>query len=123
VVNSIKSIFARYGVPEVVISDNGPQYSSREFRVFSDKWGIHHYTSSPHHPRGNGVAEAAVKVAKSILKKSEDPYIALMEHRNTPDVSGYSASQKLTTQNNDTNENLATGVESCANPGHYSVSH
>ena len=69
----MKKIFARQGVFEVVISDNGPQYASKEFKEFSESWNFHHYTSSPHHPKGNGTAEAAVKQAKRILKMSRDP--------------------------------------------------
>ena len=81
----MKKIFARQGVPEVVISDNGPQYASKEFKEFSKSWNFHHYTSSPHHPKGNGTAEAAVKQAKRILKMSQDPWMAILEQRNTPD--------------------------------------
>ena len=81
----MKKIFARQGVPEVVISDNGPQYASKEFKEFSESWNFHHYTSSPHHPKGNGTAEAAVKQAKRILKMSHDPWMAILEQRNTPD--------------------------------------
>ena len=81
----IKKIFAWQGVPEVVISDNGPQYASKEFKEFSEKWNFHHYTSSPHHPKGNGTGEVAVKQAKRILKMSQDPWMAILEQRNTPD--------------------------------------
>ena len=34
VIQSLKVIFARHGIPDVVVSDNGPQYSSDEFRKF-----------------------------------------------------------------------------------------
>ena len=71
--------------PEVVISDNGPKNVSKEFKEFSESWNFHHYTSSPHHPKGNGTAEAAVKQAKRILKMSLDPWMAILEQRNTPD--------------------------------------
>ena len=81
----MKKIFARQGVPEVVISDNGRQYASKEFKEFSESWNFHHYTSSPHHLKGNGTAEAAVKQAKRILKMSHDPWMAILEQRNTPD--------------------------------------
>ena len=54
----MKTIFPRQGFPEVVISDNGPQHASKEFNEFSKSWNFHHYTSSPHHPKGNGTAEA-----------------------------------------------------------------
>ena len=55
----MKKIFAQQQVPEVVISDNGPKNVSKEFKEFSESWNFHHYTSSPHHPKGNGTAEAA----------------------------------------------------------------
>ena len=54
--------------------------------------------SSPYHSRGNGKAESAVKTAKNVLKKSreEDPYIALLAYRNTPQQGHvYSPAQKL----------------------------
>ena len=81
----MKKIFARQGVPEVVISHNGPQYASKELKEFSRSWNFHHYTSSPHHPKGNDTAEAALKQAKRILKMSHDPWMAILEQRNTPD--------------------------------------
>ena len=81
----MKKIFARLGVPEVVISDNGPQYACKEFKAFSKSWNFHHYTSSPHHPKGNDTAEAALKQAKRILKMSHDPWMAILEQRNTPE--------------------------------------
>jgi hypothetical protein len=74
-----------HGVPEFVISDNGPQYSSCEYRKFSDEWNFQHHTSSPHYPKRNGTAEAAVKQAKRIFKMSKDPWLAILEQRNTPE--------------------------------------
>ena len=81
----MKKIFPRQGFPEVVISDNGPQYACKELKEFSKSWNFHHYTSSPHHPKGNGTAEDALKQAKRILKVIHDPWIAILEQRNTPD--------------------------------------
>ena len=69
----------------MVISDNVPQYASKEFKEFSESWNFHHYNSSPHHLKGNGTAEAAVKQAKRILKMSYDHWMAILEQRNTPD--------------------------------------
>ena len=48
VIQHIKSIFARHGIPEIVISDNGPQYSSEEFHQFSTTWDL--YTRHYHLP-------------------------------------------------------------------------
>lgn len=79
-IRSFKAIFAKFGIPEVVFSDNGTQYSSNEFARFSEYWGFMHDTSSPHHPSGNGEAERAVQT----VKKEQDPFLALLNYRNTP---------------------------------------
>ena len=80
----MKSIFARLGIPETVFSDNGPPYNSHEYLQFSKNYNFTINTSSPDYPQSNGKVEAAVKAAKAILKKSTDPYIALMEYRASP---------------------------------------
>ena len=56
----MKSIFAIYGFPQNIISDNGRHYSYSEFRDFAIAYTFKHIMSSPKHPRGNGVAERAV---------------------------------------------------------------
>ena len=50
VITALKSQFARYGDPSVVVSDNGPCYSSEEFKQFSQEWGFHHVMDSPGYP-------------------------------------------------------------------------
>ena len=74
VVVHMKSIFACHGIPEILISDNGPQYSSREFSEFAKAYEFCHVTSSPYHPQGNWEAERVVGTVKSLLKKEDDPY-------------------------------------------------
>ena len=64
VIKEMSSIFTICGIPHVVVSDNGPQYSSREFKDFAEEWGLTHVTSSLLHPQANGEAEMAVKMAK-----------------------------------------------------------
>ena len=87
-INKLKQIFARWGIPRELVSDNGPQLVSVEFETFLKEWGITHKTSDPMYPKGNGKAESAVKTIKNMLKKceegGEDPYKALLELRNTP---------------------------------------
>ena len=53
---SLKGMFSRYGAPDIVISDNGPQFSLVVFKEFAKKWGFKHITSSPHYPQSNGKA-------------------------------------------------------------------
>ena len=77
-------IFARHGIPDVIVSDNGPQYSSHEFGEFAKNLNFKHITSSPYHPQGNGEAERAVKTAKKLLNGNSDPNLALLAYRSTP---------------------------------------
>ena len=86
VINACKEQFARHGIPEVVHTDGGPQFMSYEFGKFAKAWEFVHSVSAPYHSRSNGKAEAAVKIAKRLLKRSQDPYLALLEWRNTPTV-------------------------------------
>ncbi|XP_032230541.2 uncharacterized protein K02A2.6-like [Nematostella vectensis] len=108
VVNTLKQIFARFGIPAKVISDNGPQYSNtrnifsttHEFKQFAEAWGFQHVTSSPEYPQSNGAAERAVQTAKRIFKKAaaenKDPFEGLLKYRNTPfDDIGVSPAQLL----------------------------
>jgi len=67
-----------------VISDNAPQYSSLPFKEFSNNYGFVHTTCSSMYPQANGEAEQAVQTIKSLLKKVQDPYKALLNYRNTP---------------------------------------
>ena len=88
IITHVKSAFARHGIPSEVISDNGPQYSSKEFESFAKSWEFKHTTTSPLNPQANGLVEKAVQTVKSLLTKikqdSRGPYLALLEYRNTP---------------------------------------
>ncbi len=96
VVKALKSVFSRHGIPQTLVSDNGPCYASHEFRKFVQEWEFTHVTSSPLYPRSNGMAERNVQTMKSIMKKSKDPYFALLEYRTTPiDGIGLSPAQML----------------------------
>ena len=88
VIAHTKSILARHGIPSVIRSDNGPQYTSIEYQQFAKQWGFTHVTTSPYHPQANGLAEKSVQTMKKLLNKAKrdnkDPYLSLLEHRNTP---------------------------------------
>ena len=86
----LRSIFARHGISETVVSDNGPQYAR-----FAREEGFIHVTSSPCYPQSNGKAERTVQTVKAMLKKSVDPYGALLAYRTTSLECGYSPAQLL----------------------------
>ena len=88
VIKKLKAHIARYGVPDEIVSDNGPQFAAEEFRVFAQSYGFKQTRTSPHYPQSNGKAESAVKQAKKILRMARasgnDFYLALLNVRNTP---------------------------------------
>lgn len=94
-ISKIKSIFAVHGIPDLVVSDNGPQFASADFRRFASEFGFIHTTSSPKYPQSNGEAERAVQTVKQLLKKAKDPYSALLLYRATPLRNGLSPSELL----------------------------
>lgn len=99
VICRIKDVFARFGTPDLLIADNVP-FNSAQFRDFAKEWDFSLTFRSPNYPRSNGLAEKAVGIAKSMLKKSleegSDVHTALLNYRNSPlKHMGYSPSQLL----------------------------
>lgn len=88
IIGCMKDIFSRQGIPCVVMSDCGPQFSSHNFRQFSSEWNFTHITSSPHYPQSNGQVERTVQTVKNIMRKSSenrtDYRLAFLEYLNTP---------------------------------------
>lgn len=95
VINSFKAIFARMGIPKLVCTDNGTQYTAKEFTEFAEYFGFEHIKSSPHHQSANGEAERAVRTIKNMLKKEQDPFLALLNYRATPLEQGKSPAELL----------------------------
>jgi len=97
-ITKMKSFFSRHGIPDEVVSDNGPNYASREFADFAHSYGFKHTTTSPRYPQSGGLHEKTVQTVKSMLKKveesREDVYLALLDYRNTP-INGVSPAQAL----------------------------
>ena len=84
VIEHMKSHFVRHGIPELLTSDNGPQYASEEFHKFAGTYSFQHVTSFPRYPQSNVAAERAVQTIKSITKKEDDPYLGLLAYRSSP---------------------------------------
>ena len=84
VIRKLFSHFARQGIPEVVVSDNSPQFASEGFAAFAASWDFQHVTSSPEYPQSNGLAEKIVQTAKNILSRAKaegsNPCLALLEY-------------------------------------------
>ena len=70
VIKELGMIFSEFGKPQIFRCDNGPCYSSQEFRFFMQNWSIEHRTSSPHYPQSNGLAESMVGVSKNLIEKT-----------------------------------------------------
>ena len=102
-VGNIREIFTHIGVPQVLKSDGGPQFTARHTKEFLRRWGVTQHISSPHYPQANGHAEASVKATKRLIQKStvngdldSDAYAkGLLELRNTPRADGRSPAEIL----------------------------
>ncbi len=70
VIEELRPLFAKFGLPETIVTDNGTCFVSEEFEGFLAYNGIHHVTSAPYHPASNGLAERAVQIVKRGLKKT-----------------------------------------------------
>ena len=84
----LKSLFAEQGVPVIIRSGNGPQFSINGFRKWADEYWFRHVTSSPHYPRSNRFIKSQVKFVKKSLTKAQksglDPALALLSRRTMP---------------------------------------
>ena len=67
-ISLIRNVFSHFGLPMTLVTDNGPNFTSQEFRLFLEKNGIRHITSAPYQPSTNGQAENSVKTFKTFLK-------------------------------------------------------
>nr|XP_037270352.1 uncharacterized protein K02A2.6-like [Rhipicephalus microplus] len=96
---TLSAIFARFGAAVEVCTDNGPQFSSHEFLLFSRRYDFTHVTSSPHYPQSNGLAEKGVQAVKRIMKKTADSgddfWLGLLAYRSTPLEDGRSPGELL----------------------------
>ena len=91
---ALRQLFVRFGVPEEISSDGGPEFVAGETLDFLSRWGTSHRLSSAYYPQSNGRAEVAVKLIKRLLEDNmrEDGSLdtdkivrALLQQRNTPD--------------------------------------
>ena len=88
VIKELGVVFTEFGRPFVLRSDNGPCYTSKEFREFLEFYQVYPHHKQPHHPRSNGFAKALVGIAKRLMDKAiknGKPWnYGLLQYRVTP---------------------------------------
>lgn len=67
IIRALEEIFARYGKPIKLKSDNGPQFQSEEFKAYCKAKGIELIFSPPYYPRVNGEVERQMRSLKKVL--------------------------------------------------------
>ena len=70
VVEATKKLFSEQGIPQKLLSDNGPQFSSSVYAAFAKEWNFKHVTSSPYYPQSNGLVERFIQTVKQSLGKA-----------------------------------------------------
>ena len=71
-IEELRHVFTIHGLPQQLVSDNGPQFVSDQFAQFLKQNGTKHFRSSPYHPSTNGLIERFIQTLKKSLKASKD---------------------------------------------------
>ena len=95
VIPCLDKVFSEYGIPDVLRSDNGPPFNSREFNEFSKYLGFVHRKVTPYWPRANGEVERFMRTIKKVIKTAvmenkswkHEMHIFLRNYRATPHAS------------------------------------
>lgn len=91
-IEKLRQSFSVFGLPKMLVSDNGTCFTSAEFETFMKQNGICHVRSAPFHPSSNGLAERAVQTFKEGMKKMKEGTIQtrlsrfLFGYRITPHI-------------------------------------
>ena len=86
----LRSLFSRFGIPHELVSDNGPQFVSDEYKQFCEQNRIRRILVAPYHPSSNGEAERFVQTFKAALRKADQKGLQLaltqflLRYRTTP---------------------------------------
>jgi hypothetical protein len=91
-ISLLDATFAKFGLPETIVSDNGTQFTSQIFEDFCREKGIQHIMTAPYHPNSNGLAERFVQTWKNALNKMKEISTQqalnkfLLSYRTTPNI-------------------------------------
>lgn len=72
-IKCLRHSFSTFGLPVSLVSDNGPCFTSQEFKEFVTNCGIRHITTAVYKPSTNGLAEKMVQTFKKTLRTTSDP--------------------------------------------------
>ena len=96
VIQHTKSILARHEIPEVVISDNGPQHSADAYKQFAKEYHFQHTTSSPYYPQSNGEVEQTVETNIYSTKRKTHTLV-ILSYKSNPLQNDYKFTRVLPT--------------------------
>ena len=65
----LDELFSVEGIPDEIMSDNGPPFNGKEFSSYLTGLGIRHTTSSPNYPRSNGFIERQIQTVKRLKER------------------------------------------------------
>ena len=71
VIERLERLFSWFGIPEVVKSDNGPPFTSNEFKQFAQYLGFKHRLITPYWPQANGLAEVFMKIINKVVQTAK----------------------------------------------------
>ncbi|XP_055604780.1 uncharacterized protein K02A2.6-like [Uranotaenia lowii] len=104
VIEFLNELFSRFGVPETIVTDNGKQFTSKQFAALCKSNGIQHLRTAPYHPQSNGQAERFVETMKRSMLKIEEGkggniteilQTFLQTYRSTPILKGKSPAELM----------------------------
>ncbi|XP_043191558.1 uncharacterized protein K02A2.6-like [Amphibalanus amphitrite] len=104
IIRILATVWSREGYPDELVTDNGTQFTSREFQSYLKQRGIRHLRSSVYWPRGNGAVERFNRTLKSwfiaAVNQSEVPFqqylqLQLARYRSSPHCSTGRAPSEL----------------------------
>ena len=72
VVRELKTMFARFSISEILMTDNGSQFSSNEFQVLARGWSFNYDNTSPRYSQSNGKVENAVRTTNRLFEKCKE---------------------------------------------------
>ena len=83
-IKTVKHIISSHGIPVIIITDSGSQFTSEEFKKFCTNFMITLHIVSPQYQRANGMAERAIQTIKKLWRKGSDKHLAILDYNSTP---------------------------------------